>query len=110
MEAMAPLRLSRLRTAPRVHLEGAAPGASGVVEVRVDGLVCGVCAARTASALRSVPGVEAATVDLAAGRASVRLRDGATADEGTMQAAVEGVVLGMGMRRWVERLWKGRGA
>lgn len=99
---------SRLRSAPRVRLAHATPAASGVLDVRVDGLVCGVCAARTASALRSVPGVEAATVDLATGRASVRLREGATADEAAMQAAVERAVIGMGVRRWLERRLKGR--
>ncbi|GMU41407.1 MAG: hypothetical protein AMXMBFR23_22730 [Chloroflexota bacterium] len=99
---------SRLRHAPRVRLAGSAAVTDGALEVRVDGLVCGVCAARTASALRSVPGVEAATVDLAAGRASVRLREGAAPDEAAMQAAVERVVIGMGVRRWLERRLKGR--
>lgn len=105
---MSVLHPKRLLRAPRVSVVeplGDASAASGPPEValRVDGLVCSVCAARTASALRRVPGVEDARVDLAAGQAHVRLAPGVVPDEAAMQRAVERVVVGMGARRWLER-------
>jgi len=105
---MSVLHPDRLLRTPRVSVVeplddvSAAPGPSEVT-LRVDGLVCSVCAARAASALRRVPGVEEARVDLAAGQAHVRLAPGAVADEAGMQRAVERVVVGMRARRWLER-------
>ncbi len=93
----------RLLAAPRVELaEGS---------IRVDGMVCGVCAARTRAALASVTGVEDASVDLDGGVARLRLAPGQSADrdlEAALQRAVERVVVGMGARRWVERAVRGR--
>ncbi|MDP2327632.1 MAG: heavy metal-associated domain-containing protein [Dehalococcoidia bacterium] len=105
---MSVLHPDRLLRAPRVSVVeplDRSPVAAGPSEValRVDGLVCSVCAARTASALRRVPGVEDARVDLAAGQAHVRLAPGVVADEVAMQGAVERVVVGMRARRWLER-------
>ncbi|MGE3960697.1 MAG: heavy-metal-associated domain-containing protein [Dehalococcoidia bacterium] len=90
------LHLVRLLDAPRV--EGA-PG-SGSVQLR--GVVCGVCAARTEDALRSVPGVEAATVDLEGSRAVLRLSPGVQVAPADLQRALEGVVVGMSVRRRIE--------
>lgn len=105
---MSVLHPSRLLRAPRVSvvapLDPASVGlAPSEVALRVDGLVCSVCAARTASALRRMPGVEDARVDLPAGRAHIRLAPGAVADEAAMQRAMDRVVVGMGARRWLER-------
>jgi Cu+-exporting ATPase len=105
---MSVLHPNRLLRAPRVSVVEPLDSTSvapkrAKVTLRVDGLVCSVCAARTASALRRVPGVEDARVDLAAGQAHVRLAPGAVADEAGMQRAVERVVVGMRARRWLER-------
>ena len=93
----------RLLTAPRVEVGAGA----AVAAVRIEGMVCGVCAARTRSALASVPGVETADVDLEAGSARLRLAPGAHLDraalEAALQRAVDGVVVGVGARRWIER-------
>ena len=77
---------------------------SATADLRVDGLVCGVCAARTAAALRSVAGVQDACVDLDAGRATLMLAPGARVDVAAMQRAVERVVIGLPLRRRIERL------
>lgn len=105
---MSLLHPSRLLRAPRVSVvETLVPtvAETGTSEatLRVDGLVCSVCAARTAASLRRVPGVEDARVDLAGGRAHVRLAPGASVDEAAMRRAVERVVVGMRARRWLER-------
>jgi len=96
------LHLSRLLVAPRV--EGIERGLTEGEAYRLRGVVCGVCATRTEAALASVPGVEAATVDLDRSRATLRLSPGAQVDEATLQRALEGVVVGMSMRRHTERL------
>ena len=77
---------------------------SATADLRVDGLVCGVCAARTAAALRSVAGVQDAGLDLDAGRATLMLAPGARVDVAAMQRAVERVVIGLPLRRRIERL------
>lgn len=41
------------------------------MELKIDGMTCGHCSAAVKKALESVAGVEAATVDLDAGRAVV---------------------------------------
>ncbi|MGE3857410.1 MAG: heavy-metal-associated domain-containing protein [Dehalococcoidia bacterium] len=95
--------LTRLLVAPRVEVVDAAPGE---VRVAVHGLVCGDCAARTRAALRSVPGVEDACVDLHAASATVALAPGdvdAAALQAGMQRAVERVVIGMALRRGIQR-------
>jgi len=101
MRAWARLHPRRLLVAPRVDvLEGGA--------LRVDGMVCAVCAARTRAALASVSGVESADVDLEAGTARLRLAPGASVDradlEAMLQRALDGVVVGLGMRCRLERI------
>ena len=94
----------RLLVAPRVQL--GAEATAGETGLLVRGMVCGVCAARTRDALASVPGVEAARVDLEGGAARLRLAPGTRPDgalEAALQRAVDGVVVGMGARRWLER-------
>lgn len=95
------LHLRRLLVAPRVAVAASTPAGA---EVRVDGLVCGVCALRTAAALRSVRGVQDACVDLDAGRATLSLAPGAVVDPVAMQRALERVVIAMPLRRRIERL------
>ena len=72
------------------------------------GLVCGVCAARTHAALRAIPGVLEIRVDLDAGCATLALAPGAELDASAMQRSLERVVIGMPVRRvlqrWNERL------
>jgi len=95
----------RLLVAPRVEVTWSGPAGA---EVAVHGLVCGVCAARTRSALLAVPGVQDACVDLDAGTATLSLAPGARLEAGgmerAMQGALEHVVLGMAARRIIERI------
>jgi copper chaperone CopZ len=98
----------RLATAPAVHVLGS-DGAT--VAIRIDGLVCGACAARTASALRAVRGVEAARVDLDAGRAEVSVTG--EVSEAALEDAVGAVVVAPGARRLVARMatwWRLQGS
>ena len=73
----------------------------------IDGLVCGVCAARTQRALAGLPGVAAVEVDLASGLATIEhaasTRAGAPPDGAALQAALDGVVVAIGLRRWLAR-------
>jgi copper chaperone CopZ len=98
LRALAHVHPRRLLVAPR--LESTEDGG----ELRVHGLVCGVCADRTRQALVSVPGIEDADVDLASGTARVRLAPGAHVDEREMQTAVDRAVIFRGLRHRVERL------
>ncbi len=50
------------------------------VALRIEGMTCGSCVARVESALRAVPGVKSARVNLATESASVETGDGADAD------------------------------
>ena len=45
------------------------------IDLRVEGMNCGACAAGIEKALKSVPGVDDATADLATKRAVVRFAD-----------------------------------
>jgi Cu+-exporting ATPase len=69
----------------------------------IDGLVCGVCAARARRALADLPGATAAEVDLDSGSASVTFAGQAASEEALAQA-VEGEVLLRPARRWLARL------
>ena len=55
--------------------------------LKVQGMSCAHCKSAVESALRAVPGVEDAQVDLAAGTASVACGDGV--DAATLKAAVQ---------------------
>ncbi len=66
------------------------------IELNVSGMTCGHCKSAVESALKSVSGVKAVNVDLAAGKASVtgehvKLEDlvAAVADEGYSAAAAQ---------------------
>lgn len=88
----------RLRTAPAVRV--LARGRAST-RVAVDGLVCGVCAMRTGSALARVPGVHAVRVDLAGGTAEVEHAVGEPPDEEALRRALASVVVARGLRRWL---------
>jgi len=92
------LHLSRLAEAPRVTAD---PSDGSRLLLR--GVVCGVCASRTRSALAGVPGIEAVTVDLEQSIAQVRYEPGTRVSEASLQHALEGAVVGMSGRRLVER-------
>jgi heavy metal translocating P-type ATPase len=85
-------------TEPRTPNGAAAPPAHDgreVYELDVTGMHCGSCAARVQSALGEQPGVVDAIVNLATGRATVEVRDGALVPE-QLLGLVEG--LGYGAR------------
>lgn len=85
--------------------------------VALRGVVCSVCAVRTRQALESVPGVASVDVDLASSEARVRYVTGALPNEAALQRALDRVVVGVGIRRWIEhaahsewlRRWRLRG-
>lgn len=112
LKALVRVRPSRLASAPRLRVLSIR-GRLGDTTMRlaVDGLVCGACGARTASALRSVPGVREARVDLDRGIAEVVTDH--EVDERALRHAVAAVVVAPWARRWLERLvmrWQARGA
>jgi copper chaperone len=57
--------------------------------LRVTGMTCGHCVAAVEKALRSQPGVRAATVELDAGRAKVEHDEGAIGPEQLIAAVAE---------------------
>jgi len=63
--------------------------ATSLVDVtfKVDGMTCASCAGRVEKALKSVPGVDSASINLATEKASVRVAPGVSA--GALYAAVE---------------------
>jgi copper chaperone CopZ len=89
----------RLLTAPRLEAAGEDDGET---VLRVHGLVCGVCAARTERALERLPGVEGARVDLATAMARIRHSAGPAPDREALDAALRGAVILGGVRRAIE--------
>ncbi|MFA7297588.1 MAG: heavy metal-associated domain-containing protein [Dehalococcoidia bacterium] len=106
---------SRLASAPRLRVLGSAvadvTSSEGATQhLAVDGLVCAVCAARTAHALRAVPGVRAVRVDLDRGTAEVEVDT--PVSPAALKAALASVVVAPGARRAMERAvtrWRTRG-
>ena len=72
--------------------------------VALEGLVCGVCAGRTRSALAAVHGVREVRVDLASGTAEVRHDAMVMPTEGALRNAFASVVVAPSGRRWIERM------
>jgi copper chaperone CopZ len=84
-----------------------------VATLRIEGLVCDLCAARARRGLLSLPGVRGATVDLESGTALVR--SAAPLPEGALERAVESTVLFPRLRRLLDGVRRalarrGRGA
>lgn len=96
---------SRLRTAPALRTIESADGSTTLA---VDGLVCGMCAARTRSALSDIEGVRDVEVDLERGIAVVR-HEGDLPRMAAMQQAVDRVVIALPIRRLLDRLTHRRG-
>ena len=88
----------RLLTAPRLRVTAQGARRS---ELAIEGLVCGVCASRTERALRRVPGVESARVDLARGCATIEHGEAAP-DLARLAEAVDGVVIARPWRLRIE--------
>jgi copper chaperone CopZ len=71
--------------------------------VRIDGLVCAACAARTRTALERLPGVRAARVDLAHGTATLEFESNEhSINAADLDRALRSVVVGMWFRRLIE--------
>ena len=124
LRRLAHLHPARLLRAPRILRLTGAIGATPVVvdaseasptsdplairlEAELDGLVCGLCAVRTESALAGVDGVERVEVDLATQRATLHLAPDAAASEVTrehLQRALQRAVIGMTIRTQLERI------
>ena len=75
----------------------------GLAQIRIDGLVCAVCASRVQAALAATPGVESATCDLPSGLARVHF-DATRIDAGDLPARAEGAVILMPLRRVLARV------
>ena len=89
----------RLFVFPRAGLEASqGPDDGARTTLRVDGVLCSLCAARTQAALESLPGVRRASVDLDAGRAVVE-HDRALAGAPALVKAVESAVVLRPLRR-----------
>jgi copper chaperone CopZ len=84
------------------RLERCDSGATLAV-LRIDGLVCDVCAARARRALSDLPGATSAEVDPETDSATVGFA-GQPASEEALAQAVEGVVVLRPARRWLARL------
>ncbi|MYE31388.1 MAG: cation transporter [Chloroflexi bacterium] len=91
---------SRLRTAPGLRT---IERGEGYTTFAVDGLVCGMCAARTRSALSDIESVRDVEVDLERGVAVVR-HEGDPPRVAAMQRAVDRVVIALPLRRLLDRL------
>ena len=92
------LHLRRLLTAPRLRVSSRG---EDDIDLTIDGLVCGVCASRAERALRSVPGVTSASVDLACGTARIE-HGGAAPDLAQLAEAVDRVVIARPWRLRIE--------
>lgn len=91
---------SRLRTAPAVR---AIERGEGSTTFAVDGLVCGLCATRTRTALASVEGVRNVAVDLERGLAEVE-HEGDLPRPAVLQDALDRTVIALPVRRLIDRL------
>jgi copper chaperone CopZ len=61
---------------------------TSVTELRISGMTCGNCARHVTDALRSVSGVQSASVDLAEGRAVVHWQNGSSPDVEALRESV----------------------
>ena len=94
----------RLFTFPRARVETSrGPDGNACTTLRVEGLLCSVCAARVQSALESLPGVRKVRVDLNGGTAEVE-HDRGLAGAPALVGAVESMVVLRPLRRVVAAL------
>ncbi|CAH2784951.1 MAG: Lead, cadmium, zinc and mercury transporting ATPase (EC (EC; Copper-translocating P-type ATPase (EC [uncultured Paraburkholderia sp.] len=76
--------MTELATAPAARSDGGPP--SHAAELEIGGMTCASCAMRVEKALTKVPGVSAASVNLATETASVSLTDAATSVDALIAA------------------------
>ncbi len=92
-----PLRLLRApRLRPCTPLDDQRPGHTTLA---IEGLVCGLCAARARDALAAVPGVDEARVDLRRGVVELWHARSKPPDARMLARALDGVVIARGVRR-----------
>jgi copper chaperone CopZ len=92
------IHLHRLLTSPKVRVQSVE---SDVTHLTIEGLACDtVCAARTRGALERIDGVREVTVEFETGSAT---GVGAAQDPRMYERAVQAVVVGMPLRRALER-------
>jgi copper chaperone CopZ len=94
------LHPARLLTSPEARVLDRREGRTTIA---VDGLVCGVCAARTRRALAGIDGVRAVEVDLARGLAHIE-HGRVPPEVEALRRALDGVVVANGWRRRLARL------
>ena len=70
----------------------------GRTTLAIEGLVCGLCAARARDALAAVPGVDEAGVDLRRGVVELRHERSKPPDARVLTRALDGVVVARGVR------------
>ena len=87
----------------RVAASGAASGADSTAILRVDGLLCSLCAANVRNRLQAIDGVYEAHVSLSDGEATVRF-DRERVHTDTLVSAVEAAVVLRPVRRWLAKL------
>ena len=92
----------------RVATSDDAPGAESTAVLRVDGLLCSLCAANVRNRLQAIDGVHEAEVSLSDGEAAVRFDSGRVHTD-ALVSAVEATVMLRPVRRWLAKLG-GRGA
>ena len=103
MPAMTPRFVSALRLYPLRLLR--MPALRPLVRrddrstLAIEGLVCGLCAARVRAALAAVPGVDEARVSLSDGVVELRHGGQSRPDADTLRRALDSVVVGRGARR-----------
>lgn len=89
----------RLFVFPRARLETSrGPDDDACTTLRIDGLLCSLCAARAQAALESLLGVRKATVDLSSGSALVE-HDRALVGPPALERAVDSAVVLRPLRR-----------
>ncbi len=94
----------RVFVEPAVRIDKfAASGAESTASLRVDGLLCSLCASNVRGRLEAIDGVHEARVSLSDGEASVRF-DRQRVHTTTLVSAVEAAVVLRPVRRWLAKL------
>ena len=78
-------------------------GATSTAVLRVDGLLCSLCAANVRARLEAIDGVHEAHVSLSDSEAAVRF-DSERVHANTLVSAVEAAVVLRPVRRWLAKL------
>jgi copper chaperone CopZ len=98
----------RILQEPRAQLTDVVDeGSSSKATLHIQGLVCSACASNVQRSIERVSGVQAATVDLDTGEASVRFESSVAAPE-ALVGAVQRAVVFPKARSFIHRLAHGR--